>query len=539
VERETRGGKRKTRLSSCAWLTLCVLLFSAVPWAADPVPFSWEKVAQREATLIAWMKTQKPVVETYIQGLKPGVYSPEPTADLYFLGRLRFGGEHPHASVPGDFDEQVAFGRARGDRSLRAYNGEEWTYFPVGFAAMIFPDAHGLNPDTYLYQYEGREYLGKTECLRFEVTPREPQEGRFFGHIWVETGGYNMVRFRGTFTPPNARALVYLHFDGWRAELQPNLWAPAYVYVEESDRLHVSPELRLKGVTLLWGYAPAPAAGKPAADRPREVLPVLRTRTAPFSEAPSGGRNRIVEFLQRDGLLAAEGSVEARLNEIVEQIRSDNRLPGAAVRCRVLLTTPLEAFSAGNTIILSRGLLDVIPNEHVLTVILAHQLAHILRGDSDIGVAPGTPSIFDERDRPALPWVKADREKEEQAAAETLTLLRNSRYGRSLGDTAGFFEEVRNSEEVLPNLSEARFGLSLSFQFTAPFLKALSRSANAAGNGDGRLCALGSRSYIQLTGENVTLGDGTCAPAQRPLEVLFWRPHLTMNSSAELEAASQ
>jgi hypothetical protein len=44
----------------------------------------------------------------------------------------------------------------------------------------------------------------------------------------------------------------------------------------------------------------------------------------------------------------------------------------------VLLTTPLESFVVGRTIILSRGLLDVLPDEATLAAVLAHELAHIV-----------------------------------------------------------------------------------------------------------------------------------------------------------------
>src|SRR5678810_722673 len=50
------------------------------------------------------------------------------------------------------------------------------------------------------------------------------------------------------------------------------------------------------------------------------------------------------------------------------------------VRTRVMLTSPLETFSVGNTIIVSRGLIDVLPDESSLAMILSHELAHIVLG---------------------------------------------------------------------------------------------------------------------------------------------------------------
>ena len=48
------------------------------------------------------------------------------------------------------------------------------------------------------------------------------------------------------------------------------------------------------------------------------------------------------------------------------------------VRCRVLLTTPLESFTIGHTIVISRGLIDVLPDEASLAMVLAHELGHVL-----------------------------------------------------------------------------------------------------------------------------------------------------------------
>jgi len=52
------------------------------------------------------------------------------------------------------------------------------------------------------------------------------------------------------------------------------------------------------------------------------------------------------------------------------------------VRCRVLLTSPRETFSVGNTIVLSRGLVDVLPDEASLAMVLSHELAHIALGQN-------------------------------------------------------------------------------------------------------------------------------------------------------------
>ena len=86
----------------------------------------------------------------------------------------------------------------------------------------------------------------------------------------------------------------------------------------------------------------------------------------------------MVERLQVAGLMAPDGEVDRVLQTVANNLLVTNDLDLPAVRCRVLLTTPLESFVVGRTIVLSRGLLDVLPDEATLAAVLAHELAHIV-----------------------------------------------------------------------------------------------------------------------------------------------------------------
>ena len=55
-----------------------------------------------------------------------------------------------------------------------------------------------------------------------------------------------------------------------------------------------------------------------------------------------------------------------------------------------MLTSPLETFSVGNTIIVSRGLIDVLPDEASLAMVLSHELAHIVLGHNLGSRSPST-----------------------------------------------------------------------------------------------------------------------------------------------------
>jgi hypothetical protein len=69
------------------------------------------------------------------------------------------------------------------------------------------------------------------------------------------------------------------------------------------------------------------------------------------------------------------------LDQVLNKLVITNKLvPGQPLHCRVLLTAPLEAFTVGNTIIVSRELINVLPGEPALALMLAHQPAHNVLG---------------------------------------------------------------------------------------------------------------------------------------------------------------
>ena len=88
-----------------------------------------------------------------------------------------------------------------------------------------------------------------------------------------------------------------------------------------------------------------------------------------------------LDHLQKVGLIAPLGDVDKILQTVVNNLILTNNLEIIPdVRCRVLLTSPLESFTVGHTIVISRGLLDVLPDEASLAMTLAHELSHIALG---------------------------------------------------------------------------------------------------------------------------------------------------------------
>ena len=76
--------------------------------------------------------------------------------------------------------------------------------------------------------------------------------------------------------------------------------------------------------------------------------------------------------------MAPDGEVDRILETVVNNLLVTNKLDIAGIRCRVLLTTPLESFVVGPNDRREPGLLDVLPDEATLAAVLAHELAHIV-----------------------------------------------------------------------------------------------------------------------------------------------------------------
>ena len=106
---------------------------------------------------------------------------------------------------------------------------------------------------------------------------------------------------------------------------------------------------------------------------------LLRCRLSAYGS--SRRKTTLSSALTSAGLLAPEGDVDHILQTVVNNLEVTNNIDlPRPVRTRVLLTAPLETFSVGNTIVISRGLVDVLPDEASLAAVLSHELAHIVLG---------------------------------------------------------------------------------------------------------------------------------------------------------------
>ena len=221
-------------------------------------------------------------------------------------------------------------------------------------------------------------YLKTGDRVRVEHGPLKTESGRFVGRIWVEDAGNSIVRSNGTYSSavPSRRAPIarYFQFDSWRVNVDHDQWVPSQIYVEEQgSSIGGRPAVpRFKAQTRIWGYDSAVAANK--WDELTQILiepgSEVKDHTAPKDLSPLESQriwerqaeDNVVARLEKSGLLAPPGPVDDLLNTVVNNLIVSANL-NVEAHCRVLLTTPLETFSVGHTIVISRGLIDVLPDE--------------------------------------------------------------------------------------------------------------------------------------------------------------------------------
>lgn len=428
-----------------------------------------DRIAARENEYLKNLQQYSPMVETYIQEIGPDkTLGLVPLTDHYFLGRATFKG-----SV-----RDVTFLAEKGDLTSRLIHRfptqRRSSFIPIGFAQMAVVDAAGIDRAHYDYRFLKREFVGEVRCLLFEVNPKAKSgSGRFVGRIWVEDQDYAIVRVNGTFTGGNLRGR-YLHFEAWRLNLQPGLWLPALIYSEESAiKTGFTKNTAFRSLTRIWGYNIGRDLSQEAftqilVDKSDDVKDQSDTQAdlSPLAAERAWVRqaeDNVLERLERSGLLAPAGEVERVLQTVVNNLIITNNLTLARdVRCRIMLTTPIESFTVGHTIVVSRGLLDVLPDEASLAAVLAHELSHLLLGHRlDSKYAFGDRMIFaDDRTLQNIAMMRsADEERE--ADQKSLELLQKSPYKDKLEGVGLFMRQLDQMRPALPKLIRGQMGNSL------------------------------------------------------------------------------
>jgi len=499
-----------------------------------------DRIIAREHDEVATIRRFSPLIETYIQDMKADKeMGAIPVKDHYFLGQADLSKGivdntmlHPRK---GKFDQFNPLSHMSGFFTS--------SYVPEGFLQMIYIDTSGFDRQHYQFDYVRREFLGEVRCAVFDVTPLPKSgKGRFKGRIWAEDQNFTIVRFNGVYTPIAGINGFNLHFDSWRLNVQPGLWLPAYIYSQESDlKDFLGGDIRFKSQTRLWGYnlknvgrqeeftemtIESPNFQDDTAVKQTDKSPIEAER-----EWQHAAEINVLDRLQRIGLLAPPGNVDKVMETVVNNLEVTNNLDvEPEVHCRVLLTGTLEMFSIGHTIVLSRGLLDVLPDEASLATMLAQELADIIVtkpstdqwGFNDTTNVTTTEALshFSFKDSPA---------QVQMANEKALQLLKNSPYKDKLGAAGLFLKQLDSESKNLPALINPHLGnrvyLSSSLLGSAP---------NLDPNKIDQISALpvGARIKLDPWGDHVELVKAKPVPLlsareKMPFEVTPFMPFLT------------
>jgi Peptidase family M48 len=530
-------------------LALGALPLTAVPQQQPTLTEVVDKIVAQEQAEMQSLRQYSPIVETYIQILRPNKdLGAVPNGDKYFLGRAELAkGVEIEPLISGTRTKHNMFG---GLGSLVSME-----FLPRGFLQMIYLDTNGFDRQHYKFDYIGRVFLGEVRCLVFDLDPLSTDDqGRFVGRIWVEDQDYHIVRFNGAYRG-RSKTSYYFNFDSWRTNAGKNEWLPAFIYSEEVDN-PLLPSFRAQ--TRLWSYAPSLAReeqelSKVVVETPRPVddSSEIANDYSPLEEKRAWGRqaeDNVAAKMEQLGLMAPYGNVDKVLETVVNNLEVTNNLDiQPAVRCRVLMTSTMESFTIGHTIVLSRGLVDVLPDEASLAAILAHELGHIvLRHRTGTQFAFSNRLRFDEKETFHHFGFTHTPEEEEAATQEGIELLKRSPYKDHLENAQLFLQALNDSSKEIPNLVSPHLGnrvaTGLTRRSAAPTAQA--SAAKPAGNVIAAL-PLGGRIKVEPWNNQLQMLKskpvGTVAEGEvTPFELTPFILYLTRqrdNASAEVPSA--
>lgn len=454
-----------------------------------------ETVIASENRMMRVLAERSPIVETYIQEESANQNPDREGRDHYFLGRMTLINSVNYTSF---VKRSIAVPAAAEIKTklrlpfLKKANSpveitETAPFLPAGFAQMAVIDSKTFDRKTYKFDFVRREFLGDVRCLVFDLAPWVSDiPGKFIGRIWVEDQEACVVRINGTYTRSREDG-VYYHFDSWRVNSGPGLWIPAVIYVEDtaslSDGNGGKTSSKFKGQTRIWGYA---SQTNRKLDELTSMLieaeSTIKDSDTRTEVSPLEGQRRwereaelnVLERLEKIGLIAPVGEVDKVLNTVLNNLLASNQLDLEA-QCRLMLSTPLETFTIGNTVVISRGLVDVLPDEASLALVLAMELAHVA-----LGHPTRTEYSFNDRtmigDEEVLDRFRFTRSQDEVISAmkKASSLLANSPYKDKLARAGLFLRALKQRSPGLPRLIQATLGNDLTkYLQTAEFVQLL------------------------------------------------------------------
>src|SRR3989449_2511792 len=324
------------------------------------------------------------------------------------------------------------------------------------------------------------------------------------------------------------------------------MWMPSFVYSEEKDmHYNLTKKLDFKAQTRLWGYNLGHASQEQELSKilvesavtddtktANDLSPVQAQRTWDHQ-----AEDNVIDRLERIGLVAPKGEVDKILETVVNNLEVTNNLDvEPEVRCRVMMTSTLESYTVGHTIVLSRGLIDVLPDEASLATMIAHELSHVVLGHRlDSSYAFFDQLLID--DKETFRHFGFARTPDEERAANTRAaeLLKNSPYKDSLGNASLFVAALDSRAREIPNLVSPHLGnrvpVNNALHETTPQGDAAKRAGMISA------LPLGGRVKVDPWTDRIemikTKPLGSASEREKmPFEVTPFMPYLTRQSSS-------
>jgi len=435
-----------------------------------------DKGIAREKETVKIIKDRAPLVEIYVQVMKPDVALQQvPDHDEHWVERVEFN------KVIGN-DEYVVqthakMGLFKGVLShVTNLSGALKLHFNAGgFVRMVVIDSTKFDRQHYDFAFVRREFLGTVHCSVFDVQPHKGNRaGYFFGRIWIEEEGGNIVRFNGDLNGGSDED-IFDHFDSWRTNIQPNVWLPTSFYVEETQTRDKEHSVSKKAVGHIWGYV-LKVPSKESENNSMEIEKVQDVSSDAQDVSPLGAQrawvqqaeDNVVDRLFQAGLLDGPSDFDKVCADIANNIVIENKIDTSSpIKCRILLTTPLESLAIGNTILLSKGLVDTLavqtqdPQAAIdnLAAFIAFETAHVILAHRlDTKFAFNDRLLFpDDAAFVRIPMHHTDIDNEE-AAKRAVELLNGSEFKDKLNFPGLYLEQLAARVRSLPDLNRAMIG---------------------------------------------------------------------------------
>lgn len=510
-----------------------------------------DRVIVREHDEVTAINLYTPIVETYIQELKTDKQlGLVPKSDFYFIGQMNYKqGDKYNSMIPTHPFKSF----------MQSMMPNGWTLNPDSFAEKVFIDPVNFNKTDYKITYGGESFLGEVRCFMFDVEPRtKKSKWRFTGRIWVEDKDFTIIRINGVHNPASGLSLQHfsehsdVHFDSWRTNVESGLWLPTLVFTEEVEpKSWMTRVPNMKSQTRYWGYKLKSSRHEDEfANMTIESATAVTEDQAAHDRSPleaqrewrKEAERNVLDTLEKDGLIAPPGPVDKVLNTIINNLEVSAELADQIdLHARILLTGTLEMFSIGDTIVVSRGLIDVTPDEGTMAAMLAQEIADALvpnpytdqYGFSDLLRLTPTEAIR------RLSFASG-KEEVKNLDEKVIEILKASPYAGHLGSAGLFLEQLNSQSKSLKQLISPRLGnrvnLAQSLTKGAPTLYPMDINQRAA-------LPIGSRTKLDPWTNKLELTKTQAPPLKSarekmPFEITPFRPYVTRAPQQSVLASS-